>query len=434
VTAARRPRLAAWEIALGLVGAGAIAAAVVLWIAREPPPERVILIVVDTLRRDHVSAYGGKLRTPNIDALALRGQLFANAVASFHQTTMSMASLFTGRTPSIEAEDPRSTVSWNGDTWCGLSRFAESGADESCIPEELPTLAERMRAAGYWTIGVASNQFLFDSSGFDRGFDDWSEVGDRPSDTRRSAAEPLPNPRMSRHGLLVNGAAIEALNRRPSDRFFLYVHYMDVHDYGFQRAVYAETVATVDGAVGRLLGNLEQPGLLEDAVVIFTADHGERLRERHALKGRPSHYGNPSFQELLEVPLIIAPPVVEDPARLLRTQDLFYLIQEIAGLRPGRTQELGPDELFVSERRFRTYLSGRWKSLVRRKDGEYFLFDLAADPGEKHDAADANPGVVAAHRLRLSQLSRELGVRGDRGQRELSPLERETLRILGYVE
>jgi arylsulfatase A-like enzyme len=434
LTAARRPRLAAREIALGLVGAAAIAAAIVLWVVHERPPERVILIVMDTLRRDHVSAYGGEPRTPNIDALALRGQLFTSAVASFHQTTMSMASLFTGRTPSIEAEDPRSTLSWNGDTWCGLSRFAESGSDGPCIPEPLPTLAERMRAAGYWTIGVTSNQFLFEPSGFGRGFDDWVEVGDRPSDTRRSAAMPLPNPRMSRHGLLVNGAAIEALNRRRDDRFFLYVHYMDVHDHGFQSVDYAETVATVDGVVGRLLENLEQAGLLEDAVVIFTADHGERLRESHAIQGRPGHYGNPSFQELLKVPLIIAPPVVEDPAQLLRTQDLFYLIQEIAGLRPGRTQELGPDELFVGERRFRTYVSGRWKSSVRRKDGEHFLFDLAADPGEKRDAADANPEVVADHRLRLSQLSRELGVRSPRGQRGLSELERETLKMLGYLE
>jgi arylsulfatase A-like enzyme len=434
LTAARRPRFAAWEIALGLVGAGAIAAAVVLWVARERLPERVILIVIDTLRRDHVSAYGGEPRTPAIDALAVRGQLFTNAVASFHQTTMSMASLFTGRTPSIEGEDPRATLSWNGDTWCGLSRFAESGGDESCLPETLPTLAERMRAAGYWTIGVVSNQFLFEPSGFGRGFDEWVEVGDRPSDTHRSAAMPLPNPRMSRYWLPVNGAAIEALNRRRSDRFFLYVHYMDVHDHGFQEVAYAETVATADVAVGRLLENLERAALLEDAVVIFTADHGERLSERHALQGRPGHYGNPSFQELLEVPLIIAPPVVEDPARLLRTQDLFYLIQEIAGLSPGRTQELGPDELFVGERRFRTYVSGRWKSSVRRKDGAHFLFDLAGDPGEKRDAADAHPEVVAAHRLRLEQLSREFGVRGARGQRELSELERETLKILGYLE
>lgn len=434
MSAARWQRFAPWEIALGLLGAGAIAAAVVLWVARERLPERVILIVVDTLRRDHVSAYGGEPRTPAIDALAARGQLFTNAAASFHQTTMSMASLFTGRTPSIESEDPGATVSWDGDTWCGLSRFAESGGDESCLPEALPTLAERMRAAGYWTIGVVSNQFLFEPSGFGRGFDDWVEVGDRPSDTGLSAAMPLPNPQKSRYWWPVNGAAIEALNRRRSDRFFLYVHYMDVHDHAFKKVAYAEAVATADTGVGRLLDNLERAALLEDAVVIFTADHGERLGERHALQGQPRHYGNPSFQELLEVPLIIAPPVVEDPGRLLRTQDLFYLIQEIAGLNPGRMPELGPDELFVGERRFRTYRSGRWKSSVRRADGAHFLFDLAADPGEKRNAAAAHPEVVAAHRLRLEQLSRELGARGPRAPRELTELERETLKILGYLE
>ncbi len=73
----------------------------------EGPP--IVLVVVDTLRRDHVSVYGGKAFTPNIDRLAARGQVFTNAVSSFHQTTMSMGSLFTGRTPSLatgRAETP----------------------------------------------------------------------------------------------------------------------------------------------------------------------------------------------------------------------------------------------------------------------------------------------------------------------------------------
>ena len=70
-------------------------------------PERIILIVADTLRRDHLSPYGSELETPAVARLARRGQVFTNAVSSFHQTTMSMAALFTGRTPS----DPWTTRS-----------------------------------------------------------------------------------------------------------------------------------------------------------------------------------------------------------------------------------------------------------------------------------------------------------------------------------
>jgi len=68
----------------------------------EGPPQRIILVLIDTLRRDHLSCYGSKVRTPHIDAVARRGQIFVNAYSSFHQTSMSMASLFTGRTPSLE--------------------------------------------------------------------------------------------------------------------------------------------------------------------------------------------------------------------------------------------------------------------------------------------------------------------------------------------
>ena len=68
-----------------------------------PVPERIVLIVIDTLRRDALSCYGGSTPTPNIDGLAAQGQLFSNALGSFHQTTMSMGAMFTGRTPSLES-------------------------------------------------------------------------------------------------------------------------------------------------------------------------------------------------------------------------------------------------------------------------------------------------------------------------------------------
>ena len=79
---------------------------------------------MDTLRKDHVSAYGTRVSTPNIDALAARGVRIDSAVSAFHQTTMSMGALFTGRTPALETGDARRSAKWTGGTWCGLSRFS----------------------------------------------------------------------------------------------------------------------------------------------------------------------------------------------------------------------------------------------------------------------------------------------------------------------
>jgi len=403
-----------------------------------PRPEHILLIVVDTLRSDHLSVYGSEVQTPNIDALAARGQVFENLFASFHQTSMSMAAMFTGRTPSIESGDPRQPLPWNSSTWCGLARFASGEPGETCIPRAVPTLAERLREAGYRTIGVASNQFLYEPSGFGRGFDDWAEVDRRKPLVGPRSREGVVDPSRSRYWRVVNQAAFEALERAPRGRTFLYVHYIDVHDHVFfpQRS-YAESVVLMDHAIGRLLEGLEERGFLEDAVVIFTSDHGERLGEDHAFPGEfpnpRGHYGNPSFDELLRVPLIVAPPVFEDTSRFLRTQDVFYLVQEIAGLEPKRAADTSPAELFVGELLFRTYRKDRWKSTLRRSDGKAFLYDLETDPEERHDVSQKRRWMVLAHRNRLNQLTQELQAKGA-PQSELSEEDKERLRILGYLD
>jgi arylsulfatase A-like enzyme len=399
-------------------------------------PERIVLVVIDTLRRDHVSAYGGRVATPNLDALAARGQRFENAIASFHQTSMSMAAMFTGRTPSIETGTPGETLPWNGSTWCGMARF-RSGGDDPCIPRSLPTLAERLREAGYWTIGVASNQFLYEPSGFGRGFDDWTEVDERKPSTGKASREGVANPWRSRHWTAVQRGVERALARRRSDRFFLYVHYVDVHDWRFQKIGYAEAVRVMDEAFGGLVATLEAQDLLEGAVVVVTSDHGERLGEAHGLPGEVAnsygHYGNPSWEEQLRVPLLVAPPVFADTRRLVRTQDLYALVLEIAGLRPAPAADTKPDELFVGELHYRTYRDGRYKTTVHRPTGRAFLYDLESDPGEQRDLSASQALRVLAHRNRLNELTRSLAA-APAPRRELSEEEKDRLRALGYLE
>ena len=179
-------------------------------------PRNIILIVVDTLRRDYVSPYGSTLSTPNVQRLADRGQVFSNAVASYHQTTMSMAALFTGRTPSTESGNPKKSLSWSGRHWCGMARFAD-GPDDSCVPQGMTTLAEDLREAGYSTLAVVSNRLLFAPAGFDQGFDRWIEVAARQSDL---APEILARHRSAKR---VHTALERALQSPPHEAFRLRV-------------------------------------------------------------------------------------------------------------------------------------------------------------------------------------------------------------------
>jgi arylsulfatase A-like enzyme len=145
------------------------------------------------------------------------------------------------------------------------------------------------------------------------------------------------------------------------------------------------------------------------------------------------HYGNPSFQEQLRIPLIVSPARGGRSDRFLRSQDVFQLLLEIGGVKREPSQDTEPDELFIGEARFRTYRRGRWKSFLRRADGRHFLYDLEADPLERSDIGAKFPEVMAAHAERIERLTRSLAAKGV-PQRELSENERERLRALGYLD
>lgn len=406
-----------------------IAAAAAGCTTRQEPadgPRRLVLIVVDMLRSDALGCYGGPASTPAIDALSRQGFMHPHAVSAFHQTTMSMAALFTGRTPSIEGPLPRRTLPWNSSTWCGLRRFA-TGGDDSCVPQKLSTLAETLADCGYWTAGIASNPLLFDPLGYSQGFDRWDEVG-TPTGARASGA--LANERAA---AAVNAAAFAALDERPRDRFFLYVHYMDVHDYGYLGLPYHGAVERVDAAVGELVAGLATRGLLDGATILLTSDHGETLGEKHALAARRGHEGNPSFESLLRVPLIVtpAPRVAVQP--IFRGQETRFLIESIAGVASPQSDELEAGESFLTERQFRTYRRYPFKAMWDRRNGRFALFDIEADRGELRNLARQRPADVAAIKRRIEDLTGRLRSRAE-VRAELSASDQARLRALGYLD
>jgi arylsulfatase A-like enzyme len=225
----------------------------------------------------------------------------------------------------------------------------------------------------------------------------------------------------------------KALERRPSDHFFLYVHFMDVHDYSLHKIPYEQAVRAADAAIGALLKELETRGLVNDAVFILTSDHGQRLGEEHVVPGLPGHMGGPSFDTLLKVPLIVAPPVFEETDRFVRSDDVHRLVKALATAPSGESQDLLPGELFVSEFLYVTYRDRRWKSYHNRGTGDVILIDLEADPKEMVNVRNAHPDIVEKHTARAGELTRTLSAqRAPAG--ELTEEDLERLRSLGYAE
>ena len=230
---------------------------------------------------------------------------------------------------------------------------------------------------------------------------------------------------------------------------------MDVHDYHRKRGTsvqYAIQVEKTDAAIGKVLSVLEERGLLEDAWVILTSDHGESLGEDSALGPRKSHTGNPAVQKQLEIPLLARPAIFPEDGRIVRGSDVAPLLLERLGLPPLHDEAvLEAGEHYLSEVNFRTYRRGRYKlslpragpealaprghsrSGLRRRSQEPLLFDLKADPGETRNLFARNPEVAASLETRIDEISTAFAA--DRSPpEELSEEDEDRLRSLGYLD
>ena len=202
------------------------------------------------------------------------------------------------------------------------------------------------------------------------------------------------------------------------------------------RDLFLEAASRVDEHVGSLLHRLEAMGLLDGAVVFFTSDHGEILDEKFDGYSVRTHFGNPSFQPVLEIPLIVAPPRFEDTDTLIRSQDITDLVRQVAGVEAeaGPEPTVARDEHFVGEMNFLTYRKGRFKSIFHRnRMGARALFDLDADPKESVNLIGAEREVSVQHLTRVGELVEALAT-SQTGNRELTEEDRARLRALGYLD
>jgi arylsulfatase A-like enzyme len=429
----------------------------------------VIVLSIDTLRADHLTSYGYVHDTaPFIDArFRANGTVVDRTVAAANITTPAHASMFTSLSPVAHGTT-------DGLKW---------------MPHDVPTLAERIRAAGIETAAVTEDGWLGIGNGFDRGFDRFQE--NKSPDIMEPVGQVDATFERARRWLESNA----------DRRFFLFLHTFQVHtpyapperyrqlflehDGGRidesspshlrWRAQYDQEIRYVDDELRRLFETIDALGLARDTVFILTSDHGEAFLEHGVLE-----HGARLDEEAVHVPLmfwgkgilagvrVAGPaahvdllPTVLDLLKLPRPRDvegvsLLPLLRGEDGgsglaRRPVFSESRG-DTVLYAERSLIPFEPPAFavrvgpRKLVRYREGEgfrYEYYDLASDPLEQKDLYASRADEAAELRRLLDGYEasgRALRERIGRGEAPaparvlLDPEQEEKLRALGYLE
>lgn len=440
----------------------------------------VVLIVVDALRPDHISAYGyDRNTTPNLARLANGGALFTKAYSHGNRTIISMPSLFTSLYPSFHGA-------------VGIKGLAVP------LPQSKVTIAELLRDAGYTTVGLMSNIYLKNPYGLTQGFDIVEEYNVvrfnlsvyRLLETLGVIALPPYRHSKAPNATVVTDSAIKWVNRLSAHPFFVFLHYMDVHhpyelpdDHqgtfgGENKAIdpgalflktakmvrtqpplelpapelqqlideYDNCIHYTDYEIGRLIRVLEELSGGRETVVIFTADHGDEFLEHGSL-----YHTNLLVEELIRVPLIIwhsnAAPAGDKIETLVGHVDVLPTVAELIGTVPPeeavgtslvpllRGVDTSHNGYSIAEGDYCVSLNTEsWKLMYVDSTGTYELYDLSTDPQGMNDVSVRYPDQLEEMRGLLEdylQSAREVK------RESKTPVSSEALRqlkALGYVQ
>jgi len=427
--------------------------------APDPRPN-VVLLSIDTLRRDHLDVYGYARETAPFlrEHFGGGGVVFEGLVAEAATTDPSHMTMFTSLPASVHGV----THNLNG------------------LAVPVTTLAERLRAEGYRTAAITENGPLAHDRGFSIGFDTYRE--------NKSESFILP----AGHVAETFGQAREWLTHNGDRRFFVFLHTFQVHapydppesyvqlfadDQRLELtpaqratiAAYDQEIRYVDDQLAELVRWTEERGLTDDTIWIVLSDHGEEFWEHGSL----GHLTLP-YETVLRVPLLVRGPGVvraERRAQAIHHLDIMPTILDLAGAAippeaQGRSfaallRDGAPAGLAAPTR---ALASASWMlpapldppalalrigrdKLIRQRETSGVsdrYFDLAADPDEQVPigngraelgaALEALENDARALRAELARRAAAADRTGTPAPAELDPGREERLRALGYIE
>ncbi len=423
----------------------------------------VILIVLDTLRADHLGAYGYERATsPNLDAFAAEATRYSRCIAAGSWSLPSHASMFTGM-PAFQHGAHR-------------TRDQSGAVVDLALHEDETTLAEFFGNDGYATAAIVANTGIVTGDyGCNQGFDTFE--GHR-----------VP-------GVELNPIVLDWVAAHAEAPFFLFVNYMDTHRYyntakrrgdlGLEvgsddpvvslliavlehktpspeliQAItnhYDTAIGNVDHALGELFATLRDWKLFEETVIVVTSDHGELLGE-HGL----AEHGRDVYQEALHVPLIVK-GLGEDSGRVIDTlvglsdipslifdhlpKDRLKSLGESFPDRPGNHPVIAQNAYSFPISmanpgwgdRFQTVRTAifEWpyKAIFSSATDEVKVFNLDIDPDELDDRSEHQSELIARLRMQFDQYVQDRGRPPVARQIPVRPNKkaREELETLGYL-
>jgi arylsulfatase A-like enzyme len=437
-----------------------------LVLAPEPRPGRnLVILCVDTLRADRSQLFGGGTeRLPHLAARMRTGAVFTQAHASSSWSLPSMATILTGQVPGSHnagrrtfLKETSAPTDWNATPVRGGMDMVISGKlyRFQMLHTSVPTLQEILGNAGYYTAAIHNNGYINYPTRVLKGTDFFVQY------EKLDAAEGT-------------DTALRWLEQQKDTRFFLFLHYIDPHQWSLNvperlrssnvddfsakdraqvLAAYDALVQHTDQEIERLFQGLERLGLGADTDFIFLADHGEQFFE----KGVPGAHGGSFYESVTHVPLAIWGPGV--PQRRI---DSFVSLADVTptaldllgvsasgrafsgrSLTPLLTGGSLPDRPQVSEfllwapREHAAITEGGWKLILDPDGHGDQLYHVAADPHEEVSLIAREPARAARLRRALAEHIRASKRRFDRleyGETNMDEATYQSLKSLGYIQ
>jgi len=399
----------------------------------------IVLFTIDTLRADHLECYGyDGVKTPQINRLANEGILFEHNIVQAPLTLPSHASILTGTYPLYHG------VRDNGGFY---------------LDESHHTLAESLKNKGY-TTGAFVSAFVLDSHwGLDQGFDFYYDNFDLTKYKKVSLDS------VQRRGDEVLAEVYDWVENQAQQKFFTWIHLYDPHtpydppepyksQYGGTRySLYDGEIAYIDQLMGEFRNFMEEKGLWEKTLIIFTADHGESLGEH-----KESAHGFFIYDSAVRVPLIVRFPGAKLAGRTIQNQvrsiDILpTVLNAVGGNIPESVQgnsflplllgqEEESDRLAYSETYWPRYHYG-WSELKLMRKGRYKfidapkpeLYDVYENPGETENLVNQKASLANEMKRELEELIAQYSREGidEAEPQKLDNDSLQKLQALGYI-